>query len=159
MFLRSGSKHQIVSNFLSYQFLNFIMYSPQDESLQPKKRPRVAKSHALVPTPDVEELPGWYWKPSKKRSDKKDEQRFARAVDKNLEGWSSLAPTFKLDVDWKDLSPRPKNTVAELAAAQATMDEMRTWEADACSGRWTDRHGKPLLAYFADLIQPVSRFK
>jgi hypothetical protein len=136
------------------------MYSPpQDESPQPKKRSRVSKSKALVPSPTVKELPGWFRNPSKKRSNKKNEDRFWRAVDKNLERWSTLAPTFKLDVDWKDLSPRPKNTVAEIAAAQAIMDEMRTWEADSCSGRWTDRNGKLLLAYFADLIQPVSRFK
>jgi hypothetical protein len=80
-----------------------------------------------------------------------------RAVDHNLSGWDAQVPTFKLDVDWQELSSRPKNTDKDKEAGEAVMEEMKEWKADSCSARWTDRNGKPLLAYFADHIELVSQ--
>jgi hypothetical protein len=91
-----------------------------------------------------------------KRSPEAQHKRYIRSITSNTQKWDAQVPTFTLDVDWETLANRPKNSAKEKAAGEKVMKEMADWPADACSGRWTDRNGRLLLAYFADHIEQVS---
>lgn len=58
-------------------------------------------------------------------------------------------PRFSLDVSLEDLKVRPRNSEQAISAATETANQMLGHEADAMSGRWTDRDGQTLVAYFS----------
>lgn len=66
--------------------------------------------------------------------------------------WGENIPTIQLDVCAAELAMRPKNTAAELATANAKMEQMRNLPADACSAMYVDKNGVPLVAVWADHI-------
>lgn len=59
------------------------------------------------------------------------------------------APTFQADVTLSTLSSRPKNQAKEKIRLEAVIESMRGLDAQVFSGRWVDRNGEPLAAYFA----------
>jgi hypothetical protein len=106
--------------------------------------------HALVPEPTANQLPAWNSPISTIHSLAARWKSWFRTSDHIASKWAAQAPTFHLDVDFNELASAPKNTPAALKKAQDKIDGMKDWLADACSGRWVDRNGKLLVAYFAD---------
>ena len=84
------------------------------------------------------------------------EAKYIRSITSNTQKWDAHVSTFTLDVDWETLADRPKNSAKDKAAGEKVMKEMADWPVDACSGHWTDRNGRLLLAYFANHIEQVS---
>lgn len=79
------------------------------------------------------------------------ENSFMRKSEKLTNRWVKYAASFVLpDVDLDELAARPKQSKNEMAKALAIVAEMESWPSDACSGRWKDKNGKLMVAYFAD---------
>jgi hypothetical protein len=69
---------------------------------------------------------------------------------KHIKRCYDTMPVFKCDVDIAELHARTKNTATHLAVAKEKMEKMRGLQAQAMSGRFVDKNGKTILAYFSN---------
>jgi hypothetical protein len=72
---------------------------------------------------------------TQRRSNQSHLERFTRACENRAQ--SFVLPTVNL----VQLKARLINTIEEIETANNRMEEMRSWTADACSGRWYDKTG------------------
>lgn len=122
---------------------------------QPGTRP--LPYHVPVQAPAITRLPTKSTSVTQRRSNHSHLSRFTRACKTRAQLWLATAPSFTLPtVDLNQLRSRPKNTKDHIEKAQNCMKEMRTWPADACSGRWYDKNGQLVVAGFAYHINLAS---
>ncbi|KAG2062709.1 hypothetical protein BDR04DRAFT_1164748 [Suillus decipiens] len=121
--------------------------------LQGKEKRRLGQE-TKVPCPNT----GLLKRPIRKRtlcSNQWDIRR-KRHCNYHVHYWQRNAPVYRLKgVRLEDLKARSKNNAKETA--QATIDVMESWESDGASGIFQDELGKPLLAYFAQRRDGLSR--
>jgi hypothetical protein len=77
---------------------------------------------------------------------------------RNAQLWEQGSPTFRVKgVRLEELKQRVKNNESTVLALNKIIEEMKRAPADACSGKWQDEEGNPLLAVFANRIPPKGR--
>lgn len=80
----------------------------------------------------------------------KERRQFIRNLNFNAKNWMQYAPVYRLrGINIGELAVRPKPSKRDRKDAQEIMVAMADWEADACSAKFCDQQGTPILAYFA----------
>lgn len=85
----------------------------------------------------------------------KDRRQFIRNLNYSAKIWMQYASVYRLrGVNITELSARRKPCKQDRKEAQEIMAEMANWEADACSAKFCDAQGTPILACFANRAKP-----
>ncbi|KAJ3526864.1 hypothetical protein NMY22_g10000 [Coprinellus aureogranulatus] len=118
-----------------------------EEGLErPGKRPSLKQ--AGVPAPDLDRFPSVVGPKDEHRSPGAQLKRSASKSSHNALRWRRTCPVYiDRSVTAKELYAREKNTAKEKAKAEATIEEMKSWKADAGSLAIVDRHGEVIFAY------------
>lgn len=124
----------------------------------PSSQHRPLPKNANVPRPSNPEARKFHTKTSGPRSLNSQEVNWYNQSQRIARFWSKEAPEYKLpEVDLDILAKRSKPSKLEAAIAQKTMDTMAEWPSDSCSGRWYNKNGKLMVAYFADRLNKIVR--
>ncbi|KAJ3501953.1 hypothetical protein NMY22_g18749 [Coprinellus aureogranulatus] len=127
----------------------------EERAERPGKRPNLRQ--AAVPAPEVDRFPSVVGPKDEHRS---LEAQLKRSMDKsehNALRWRNTCPVFiDRSVTAKQLYARDKKSVKDKAKAEATMDSMKSWKADAGSLALVDKEGEVIFAYCGVAFQDPS---
>ncbi|KAJ3535925.1 hypothetical protein NMY22_g6266 [Coprinellus aureogranulatus] len=118
----------------------------QESSERPRKRPSLKQ--AAVPAPDVDRLPPLVGTKDEHRSPEAQLKRSATRSEHNALRWYKTCPVFiNRSVTAKQLQGRDKKSAKEKAKAEAIVESMKSWKADAGSLAIVDRDGEVIFVY------------
>jgi len=91
------------------------------------------------------------------RSPETQEKDVATAAQKAANNWLKFAPTYQIPhIKLSQLMQRPKNSLPDIAAADATILKMQDIRPDACSARFVDSECRDtLVCVFSHRLPPA----